>query len=291
MTQRGLTFSALYYSHHRASFASRAQPNDEEGGLAPSQNFATVGSRPRRIGLTKGIEKGSAMKRVVLIASLMIGLAAYAADSKDEVTAAAKKLAEAPNYSWKSTVKVPEDSQFKPGPTDGKADKDGTILLTIMRGDNLTEAVKKGEKGAMTNRDGDWQSLAEIEAETEGFARFRAMMLRDFKSPSEQAIELANATKELKSEDGAISGDLTPEGAKQFLRFGRGGNGPAVNNAKGSVKFWIKDGMLTKYEYHVKGSINFNGEDRDIDRTTTTEISKVGETKLVVPEAAKKKLS
>jgi hypothetical protein len=37
--------------------------------------------------------------------------------------------------------------------------------------------------------------------------------------------------------------------------------------------------------------VSFNGNDREIDRTTTTEISKVGETKLVVPEAAKKKLS
>jgi hypothetical protein len=231
------------------------------------------------------------MKRVVLLASLMISVAAYAADAKDEVTAAAKKLADAPNYSWKTTVKVPEDSQFKPGPTDGKADKDGTILLTLTRGDNVTEAVKKGEKAAMTNRDGDWQSLAEIESETEGFARFRAGMLRGFQAPAAQAVELANATKELKAEGDTISGDLTPEGAKQFVGFGRGGNGPAVNNAKGTVKFWVKDGMLTKYEYHVKGSINFNGEDRDVDRTTTTEISKVGETKIVVPEAAKKKIS
>lgn len=234
------------------------------------------------------------MKHVVLLAGLIFSLAAYAADPKDEVTAAAKKLGDAANYSWKTTVKVPEDAQFKPGPTDGRADKEGTVLLTMSFGDNVSEAVIKGDKGdkaAMTNRDGDWQSLAEIEADTEGFGRFRGGMLRNFKAPAAQAVDLANATKELKAEGDAISGDLTPEGAKQFLRFGRGGNGPTVSDAKGSVKFWIKDGALTKYEFHVKGSVNFNGQDRDIDRTTTTEISKVGETKIVVPEAAKKKLS
>jgi hypothetical protein len=222
----------------------------------------------------------------------MISFAAYAADSKDEVTAAAKKLADAGNYSWKTTVKVPEGSQFRPGPTEGKVDKEGTVLLTMTFGDNMTEAViKSPEKAAMTNRDGDWESLSEIEANTEGFGRFRGGMLRGFKAPSAQAIDLANATKELKKDGDAISGDLTPEGAKQFLRFGRGGNGPTANNATGNVKFWVKDGVLTKYEFHVKGSINFNGEDRDVDRTTTTEISKVGDTKVVVPEAAKKKLS
>jgi hypothetical protein len=232
------------------------------------------------------------MKRIVLLAGLLVSFATYAADSKEEVTAAAKKLADAGNYSWKTTVKVPEGSQFRPGPSDGKIDKDGTVLLTSSFADNLTETVIKGEKGAMTNRDGDWESLAEMEANTEGFGRFRSGMIRNFKAPAAQAIELANATKELKKEGDVISGDLTPEGAKQFVSFrrGGGGGGATANNATGNVKFWVKDGVLTKYEYHVKGSVNFNGEDREVDRTSTTEISKVGETKVVVPEAAKKKL-
>jgi hypothetical protein len=37
--------------------------------------------------------------------------------------------------------------------------------------------------------------------------------------------------------------------------------------------------------------MNFNGNDVDVDRTTTTEIKDLGTTKVVVPEAAKKKLS
>jgi hypothetical protein len=37
--------------------------------------------------------------------------------------------------------------------------------------------------------------------------------------------------------------------------------------------------------------MTFNGEDRDIDRTTTTEFKDIGTTKIEVPEAAKKKLS
>lgn len=224
----------------------------------------------------------------------MLSVAVYGAAPKEEVIAAAKKLSDAPNYTWKTTVVVPE-GQFGGGATDGKAEKDGTVLLTQMRRDTMTETVIKGEKGAMTNRDGDWESLSEIEANTEGFGRFRAAMIRNFKAPAAQAQDLANAAKELKKEGDVITGELTEEGAKQFMMFGGrrggGGDGPAINKASGNVKFWVKDGILTKYEFKVKGSMNFNGEDRDIDRTSTTEISKVGETKLVVPEAAKKKLS
>jgi hypothetical protein len=231
------------------------------------------------------------VKNLVLIGAILFGaVASHAADAKEEVTAAAKKLAEQPNYSWVTEVKVPEGSPFKPGPTNGKADKDGTVYVTMMMRDNLTEAVLKGEKGAITNQDGDWESLAELE-NAEGPGRFRAMMLKNLKVPAKQAAELADAAKELKKEGDAYVGEMTPEGAKQFLRFGRGGNGPEVKNSSGSVKFWVKDGLLSKYEFKVKGTVSFNGEDREMDRSTTTEITKVGETKLVIPEAAKKKLS
>ena len=64
-----------------------------------------------------------------------------------------------------------------------------------------------------------------------------------------------------------------------------------IKDAKGSAKFWIKDGVLAKYEFKVTGSMNFNGNDIDVDRTTTVEIKDVGSTKVEVPEGAKKKLS
>ena len=53
---------------------------------------------------------------------------------------------------------------------------------------------------------------------------------------------------------------------------------------------WRKDGALVKYVVNVKGTVSFGGQDRDIDRTTTTEFKKVGSTKVSVPDEAKKKL-
>jgi hypothetical protein len=158
-------------------------------------------------------------------------------------------------------------------------------------GDNMTEAVIKGDKATYTNQDGDWQ-LAEDGGEGRG--RFMGAMLRNYKAPAAQALDIINGVKELKKEGDVYSGDLTEEGAKALMSFrGRraGGEGPQVKDAKGSAKFWVKDGVLSKYEYKVTGSMNFNGNDVDVDRTTTTEIKDIGATKVVVPEAAKKKLS
>jgi hypothetical protein len=232
------------------------------------------------------------MMKITLIGALaVLAVSLHAADSspKDTVIAEAKKLGDAASYSWRQTVVVPEGSQFRPGPSDGKTEKDGFTLVSSSFGDNTMQILVKGDKGAVTNQDGAWQGLAEVEQE-EGFGRFRAIMARNLKTPAAQAAELAAAAKDLKKDGDAYSSVLTEEGAKELLRFRRGGDA-TTSNAKGSVKFWLKDGALVKYEFKVSGTVSFGGNDRDVDRTTTIEIKDVGATKVSVPEEAKKKLS
>jgi hypothetical protein len=227
-------------------------------------------------------------KLCVGVAILLTGsLFAASLDSKDEIAAAAKKLADQANYGWKTSVAVPEGTQFRPGPTEGKTEKDGLTYIATSFGDNRIEVVTKKDKAAVLSQEGVWQSAADLE-NAEGPGRFLAGFARNVRAPAAQAAELASFAKELKKDGDALSSDLTEEGAKTFLRFRRGGDGPAVSNAKGSVKFWLKDGELAKYEYKVQGTISFGGNDLDLDRTTTVEIRDIGKTKVDVPEAAKK---
>jgi hypothetical protein len=156
-------------------------------------------------------------------------------------------------------------------------------------GENKMEVVVKGDKAAVLNQEGAWQSAAELE-NAEGPGRFLAMFARNVRTPAVQAAELASFAKDLMKDADAFSGELTEEGAKTLLRFRRGGDGPTAKNAKGSVKFWLKAGNLAKYEYKVQGSVTFNDNDIAVDRTTTVEIKDVGKTKVDVPDAAKQKL-
>lgn len=216
-----------------------------------------------------------------------------AADSnlKDDIIAAAQKLAQQGNYSWKSSI---EFGNFSGG-TEGKIDKEGLIGLSMLFGENKTEAFLKAGKGAVKPQDEEWQSLTELAAAAgnePGPKMFLLRRLRTFKPPAEEVKDLAEKTKELKKEGDSYSGDITESGAKELLSFGRrGGNAMEPKNAKGSVKFWVKDGAISKYQLNLQGTMNFNGEDRDIDRTTSYQIKDVGTTKVEVPEAAKKKLS
>ena len=239
---------------------------------------------------------------VIGVVTLLAG-SLFAADAKDDVKNAAKKLAGAGGYAWTSTVEMAGGGGggggggMRLGPTEGKIGKDGMAMLKMTRGDNTVEAVVMGTKGAIKTDEG-WQSFAEA---TEGGGgggqpnpgRFMARRLQTFKAPAAEAEDLAGKTKELKKADDAYAGELTEETVKGLLTFGpgrAGGEAPTVSNAKGSVKFWLKDGVLAKYEYKVQGTVSRGGNDRDIDRTTKVEIKDVGTAKVEVPEDAKKKL-
>ncbi len=231
-------------------------------------------------------------RNLIFCLATLLATSLVAADKtpKDEVLGAAKALDEKPNYAWKTVVVVPEDARWKPGPTEGKTEKDGFTHVTMTFMENKLQGVIKGDKGAALNQEGVWKSLEEMDQE-EGPGRFLGMMVRNIKTPGKQASQLANFAKELKLEGDAYTSVLTEEGAKELLSFRpRGGTeGPKITDASGSVKFWIKEGALTKYEFKLKGTMSFNGNEVPNDRTTTVEVKDVGTTKLEVPEEAKKK--
>jgi hypothetical protein len=181
---------------------------------------------------------------------------------------------------------------FGGGATEGKIGKDGTAVVTFPGRDSTSQAVFKGEKSAIETQDG-WRSRAELESDDQGPGRFLVFRLTGFTAPAAQIGELLKATESVAMADGAYAGKMSAAGAKEMLSFRgfrRGGDGPDISNPSGSVKFWIKDGAVSKYQYSVKGTMSFNGNDRDIDRTTTVEISNVGSTTVEVPAGAKGKI-
>lgn len=217
---------------------------------------------------------------VALLAGTLLGADA---SPKEQVVAAAQKLGNEPNYSWKMNTVVPEGAPFKPGPTEGKTEKGGSTCFTLSFGDNTTTIYLQGTNSAISNPDGGWQTAQELEGD-EGPGRFTAMIVHAFKNPAAQAQELAGTAGDLSAAEDVVSGEMTEAGAKSQFRFGN------VTNPKGSVKFWIKDGELTKFEFKLTGKANFNGDDIDVDRDTTIEIKDVGATKIDVPAEARKKL-
>lgn len=215
-------------------------------------------------------------------------LSLNAADSaQSELTAATKKLADAGNYSWKTTVTMPEGAQLRPGPTEGKTDKGLTHVTSTFR-ENKMEFLIKGDKAAVLNQEGEWQSTSELE-NAEGRGRWTAGLARSFPTPAAVAAEMLGSIKDLKQEGDAYTGTLNEESAKKLMTRRLGNT--TIADASGKAKFWVKDGTLSKMEYNLKGTVSRDGNDTKMDRTTTVEIMDVGKTKVNAPEAATKKLS
>ena len=196
------------------------------------------------------------------------------------------------------------NSPFQPGPTEGKIDKEGTVWLSYTGRDDLAiQGIKKGSKIAI-KADQGWQAG---QADAGGGGGFGdpvvggTRRLQNLKPPAAEVEDLVSKVKDLKKDGDAYSGELTEDGAKTLVALGGrrgggggggGGNPPTAKNAKGSVKIWLKDGMISKYESKVQGTVTGrDGEDRDVERSTTVELKDVGATKIDVPEEAQKKLS
>jgi len=239
------------------------------------------------------------------------------AADKDDVSAAIAKLAAADNYSWKSTTtNIPAPGAdanagggrrggrgFGGGAVDGKAQKDGLIYVSMPGRGGVTEGYVKGTKGAVkAGDDASWTSFADATADdgNGGFnmAAMTARRVQSTKSPADTAKDLLSKTKSVSKTGDFYTGELTEDGAKSMVtggfggfRGGGGGQGPDITGAKGTVKFWVKDGLLSKYETDVQGSIDFGGNSRDMHPRTTVEVREVGTTKIDVPADAKKSLS
>jgi hypothetical protein len=235
------------------------------------------------------------MKRTIAFAVACLMAASIAAANsppQDEVVNAAKRLAAASNYTWKTTVEI-AGGRFRPGPTEGKTEKNGFATISGSLGDKAVIVFKNG-RGIIKKNSG-WQFLADAakdDGSGQSLARLQAIKLQNFKTPAEEAWSFAIKVKTIQLADGIYAGELTEEAAKAELTPARPGEkGPGISGAKGTAKFWIINGILSKYQIHVEGHVEFGGNGREVNRTTTTEITDVGKTKLEVPDDARKKLS
>ena len=241
-------------------------------------------------------------------AVVFIGAPSVLADAKADLTAAAKKLAEAKTYSWTSVVDL-EGVPFKPGPTTGKVVKDGYLWVSSEMMGNTSEAYLHGTNG-IVKVDGEWKTEAELPKPGEDgrppggagpgggrgrFAGMGARRLLQTKAPHEAALMYIDKIKDLKSTDGTISGQLPDEIVRELASFGRRGRGgdpgAGPSNAKGWIKVKLTDGQITKTILEIESEMRTpDGGTQTVNAITTTEIKDVGTTKLEVPDAVKSKL-
>jgi len=199
------------------------------------------------------------------------------------LTDAIERLDQQSSYRWTIEVEVPEEIRFRPGPTQGTTVQGGATHVTQSFGPRSTQVVIVGDKAAVTNRDGRWEtaSLSDQSYRSEGFA---ASIARDTQTPVEEANELTLSLTSLEEEGDGLVGTLPVDASKAQLAGRRGVD--SVRDTKGTVRFSISDGVLTKYVLRVEGTLVDDDQTRETWRQTTVQVKDVGTAKLDLPSGA-----
>jgi hypothetical protein len=233
------------------------------------------------------------MRRLILcsLVVLLCSRATVLADAKEDVLGAITKLAQSENYSWTTTAEGATGAVG--GGADGRIQKDGLTMLNLTLRDGSAIVLFRGERGAMQGPDGKWQPIADAPpGEQPGMAQMVANMVRTYRPPAVQAQNLASKSADLAKTDDGFAGTLPSDEAKALMqrRGGRREGAAEVKDAKATVRFWLENGTLSRYQFHVQGAMSVRGEERQIDRTTTVTIKDVGTTRIDVPEEARQHL-
>jgi len=228
-----------------------------------------------------------------------ISSAAAAEDPREELIAAIKKLGDAPNFTY--TVTGSSSSNRRTRNTHRTSEfqiEKPDLAYMALRYSNFTNVVViKGTAGVIKTEDG-WKTLADAESRvlSPGDARRQSRVAaRGFLDDRGKVIQLAvtaaiekqaRALKNLKFVDDAFIGELPPE---EFggRTFGPGTGVVMPTKAQGTVKYWLKQGVLWKTETDTETEY---GEDDHVSSLTNIEYKNVGTTKIKIPDEAQKLL-
>lgn len=232
----------------------------------------------------------TAMSALFLFSSL-----SFAGDDKEDLGKASKKATEMKSYTFKATIEVDGSPMpMDPIELNGTHNNDAaTHVSGSIMGQDF-EAYKKGEKLVTKGQDGEWTSGG-----GGGRGMGGGMMARAIKTPHEELKDLETKFKEIKKADAkelvgetdctVYSGDLTDEAAKDMMPMGRGMGGMGNAEITGKGKVWVNpDGVIVKYQFDIALSLDFQGNALEITVLRTTELSKIDDTKVEVPEEVQK---
>jgi len=203
--------------------------------------------------------------------------------SLKRLTTAMERLEQQPSYLWTSEDEVSEETRFNAGPTRGTTVRAGKTHVSISFGPRSTQVVIDGEKAAVTNRDGRWETVW-LSDQGYSSAGFSASIARGIQTPVEEVKELVPALISLDEIGGELVGALPADVAKDRLATRRGAD--AVRDAKGTVRFSISEGLLSRVVVRVEGKLIDDDRVREVWRETTIELTDIGTAKLDLPSGA-----
>lgn len=248
--------------------------------------------------------------RIVALLAASIATVASGAPA-DDVAAAVRKLADAPNYTWTiATETIVSDTiggvtsryPSSEGPAEAKTEKNGYTLSTERHrtatgGEFITLRAMKDGKTVLQLPNGTWTRFEDLMEPViaVGAMPASAGAPPPMAAPATELALLVGKVKEFKSADGMLSGEMSAFATTLLLRsaFGESPFPPLPpSSVHGVLRIWLKAGLPVRYEVRVDGALTTtDGNRRALENVETVEIKDVGSTKVDVPAEAKRLLA
>jgi hypothetical protein len=122
---------------------------------------------------------------------------------------------------------------------------------------------------------------------------FSMQWLGVWRPDQEIAIVIANLASVEEAGPGVYQAELTSAGATKLIsppRMGVASLMVGVRNASATIKFWVRKGLLVRYELSVEGIMSLPIGEHPINYSRTRELSNFGTTIIDVPEEVQHKL-
>ena len=245
---------------------------------------------------------------------LAIGVLAAGATPRDDVAAAIQKLADSGDYAWRTVPfaedAAPPDADFETIPArfeqtaqdqiEGKVQKDGLVALRAQIGDAVVGFYMHHAHMAIQTTQGQWTS--ETQLLSQGYLSIPDQLLTQAEfllPPAVEARQYFERIQNIHREGDAYVGEIPQDAAIAMLeerkRKQNDGKEWRLAEAKATVKFWISDGVLSKYQVHWTIDpyicvFGLNEWANESDITETTAISDNGKTTIHLPPEAEAEL-
>jgi len=225
-------------------------------------------------------------------------------DERSALSAAAKKLTEAPSYRWTTTVTAGELGPFSGGGvTAGQTERGGFTHVAMPSDVGRLEFVTRAGKAAVM-LEGNWQTPEQavarggVRAPFGPPSAFEPSIISGFTMPAARAEDLIGKASAFRRTGDMVTATLSPEVAGALLnaegpvffrqRRRRGvPSDAAIKDPRGSVTFRARGGVLSEFTLTLSGSRRLFDNEVKLDRTATTAATDIGSAKVEVPEDAR----
>ncbi|MBL8820241.1 MAG: arabinan endo-1,5-alpha-L-arabinosidase [Planctomyces sp.] len=219
---------------------------------------------------------------------MLPGLGVNAQESPREIIESAlSQLEQARSYQW-TTTESSDDARSRRPPSEGLLRSDGVIVVTSSAQGRRTSVVVSGDRAAVTNREGEWDSISLLDQSYQAYS-VTATAAKAVRTPARELRELLEASDAPTIADEHFNVRLN-ESTIGLCLIRSNLPGISFRELAGTLRIFVHEGAIARYIVELQG-LQIDGQrERRFKRSTEVAINGINSVDSMLPEGAEEAL-